>query len=96
MTLAIVGARLVDARSESPIDGDCIVVADDGRITAVGRGRGMVPADATILDVAGATVVPGLIDSTSYHRCPRAVGDGPGTDVHRIRRNDAHCRPGVP
>ena len=62
MTLAIVGARLVDARSESPIDGDCIVVADDGRITAVGRGRGMVPVDATILDVAGATVVPGLID----------------------------------
>jgi imidazolonepropionase-like amidohydrolase len=62
MTLAIVGARLVDARSETPIDGDCVVVANDGRITAIGRGRAGVPADATVLDVAGATVVPGLID----------------------------------
>ena len=62
MSLAIVGARLVDARSETPLDGDTLVVGDDGRIASISRGRKGVPADATIVDVAGATVVPGLID----------------------------------
>ena len=62
MTLAIVGARLLDARSENPLDGDRLVVGDDGRIAAIGRGRSMVPDGATVVDVAGATVVPGLID----------------------------------
>ncbi|HEY4227013.1 MAG TPA: amidohydrolase family protein, partial [Candidatus Limnocylindrales bacterium] len=64
MTLAIVGARLVDARSDQPIDGDTVVVGDDGRIASIGRGRGglSADADATIVDAAGATLVPGLID----------------------------------
>ncbi len=62
MALAIVSARLLDARSETPLDGTTIVVGDDGRITAIGRGRGIVPGGATVLDAGGATVVPGLID----------------------------------
>ena len=62
MSLAIVGARLLDARSETPLDGDTLVVGDDGRIQAVARGRTGVPDGATILDAAGATVTPGLID----------------------------------
>jgi imidazolonepropionase-like amidohydrolase len=62
MALAIVGARLLDARSEVPLDGDTLVVGDDGRIAAIGRGRGIVPDGATVLDAAGGTVVPGLID----------------------------------
>ncbi len=62
MSLAIVGARLLDARSEVLLDGDTLVVGDDGRIAAIGRGKGSVPDGATILDVGNATVVPGLID----------------------------------
>jgi imidazolonepropionase-like amidohydrolase len=62
MPLAIVGARLLDARSELPLDGDTLVVGDDGRIAAIGRGPGTAPDGATVLDAAGATVVPGLID----------------------------------
>jgi imidazolonepropionase-like amidohydrolase len=62
MPLAIVGARLLDARSETPLDGDTLVVGDDGRILAIGRGRASVPEGATVLDAAGATVTPGLID----------------------------------
>jgi imidazolonepropionase-like amidohydrolase len=60
--LAIVGARLVDGRSETPLEGDTVVVGDDGRIAAIGRGRGLIPDDATIVDAGGATLVPGLID----------------------------------
>lgn len=62
MPLAIVGARLLDARSETPLDGDTLVVGDDGRIASIGRGRSAVPDGATILDAGGATLVPGLID----------------------------------
>ena len=62
MSLAIVGARFLDGRSETPIDGDVLVVGDEGRIASIGRGRGGVPDGATVLDAAGATVVPGLID----------------------------------
>ncbi|HYK94990.1 MAG TPA: amidohydrolase family protein [Candidatus Dormibacteraeota bacterium] len=62
MSLAIVGARLIDARADEPIEGDTVIVRDDGRIASIGRGRGTVPDDATILDAPGATLVPGLID----------------------------------
>jgi len=62
VSLAIVGARLLDARSETPLDGDTVVVGDDGRIASISRGRAGIPDDATVLDAAGATVVPGLID----------------------------------
>jgi imidazolonepropionase-like amidohydrolase len=62
MPLAIVGARLLDARSETPIEGDTLLIGDDGRIAAIRRGSGAVPDEATIVDAGGATVVSGLID----------------------------------
>jgi imidazolonepropionase-like amidohydrolase len=62
MPLALLGARLLDGRSEMPIAGDTLIVGDDGRIAAIGHGGAGASADATLLDVAGATVVPGLID----------------------------------
>src|SRR4051812_17335845 len=62
MPLAIVGARVIDARSEEPIDADTIVVGEDGRISALGRGRAMIPDGVVVVDADGATLVPGLID----------------------------------
>jgi imidazolonepropionase-like amidohydrolase len=62
MPLTIVGARLLDARSEKLLDGDTVVVGEDGRIVSVGRGRRAAPPDIPRLDAAGATLVPGLID----------------------------------
>ena len=58
--VVIRGARLLDGRSEGPIKGDTIIVGDDGRITAVGSAS--APADAVVIDAAGLTAVPGLID----------------------------------
>ena len=50
------------------VDGDAILV-DNGRIAAVGRG---LDADAdTVIDAAGSTVIPGLIDS----HCHPVFGD---------------------
>jgi imidazolonepropionase-like amidohydrolase len=60
--LAIVGARLLDARSEEPLPGDTLVVDEDGRITDVGVPRSRIPDGALVIDAEGRTVVPGLID----------------------------------
>ena len=60
--LAIVGARLLDARSEAPLPGDTLLVDEDGRITDVGASRSRIPDGALVIDAEGRTVVPGLID----------------------------------
>jgi len=60
--LAIVGARLVDARAEEPLPGDTVLVDEDGRITDVGARPSAIPDDALVIDAEGRTVVPGLID----------------------------------
>ena len=60
------GARVVTMRGKEVIE-DADVVVRNNRIVAVGkRGTVEVPADAKIVDVAGKTITPGLID-THYH-----------------------------
>jgi len=64
-TTAFVNARLV------PIDGpevaDGLLVVTDGRIAYAGEARGFaVPADATLVDVTGRWIMPGLVDTHSH------------------------------
>ena len=59
---AITGATLIDGTGSDPVPNATIVIDDGGRITEVGAGVA-VPSDATVLDVGGATVMPGLIDA---------------------------------
>ena len=62
-TIALVGARLVTMRGDEVIE-DGVVVVTGNRIAAVGRrGEVTVPAGATTIDLAGATVIPGLVDA---------------------------------
>ena len=60
--LAILGARLVDARAETALAGDALIIGADGRIAEVGSPRSGVPDGATVIDAEGRTLVPGLID----------------------------------
>jgi len=61
-TVAFVGATVIDAAQEHTIlDGTVVVV--DGKIQAVTSGRELVPSDATVIDVTGKYLVPGLIDA---------------------------------
>ena len=60
--LAILGARLLDARSEVPIPGDALIVGEDGRIVEAGASSSQIPDEALVIDAAGRTLVPGLID----------------------------------
>lgn len=64
--LALVGARLVDGTGAPPIE-DATVVVDGDRIVAAGpRASTPVPANARRVDVAGATIVPGLWDMHAH------------------------------
>jgi Tol biopolymer transport system component/predicted amidohydrolase len=61
-SLVLRGARVITLRGDEVIDGADILVRD-GRIASVGRrGSFAVPADATVREVTGKTIVPGFID----------------------------------
>ncbi len=55
------GVSLIDGTGAPPVAGQ-VVVIEHGRITAVGSpGDVRAPADAEVLDLAGHTVIPGLV-----------------------------------
>ena len=58
---AITGANLIDGTGADPVPGATILVGEDGRIQRVGPDVSP-PAGASVLDVDGSTVMPGLID----------------------------------
>ena len=63
-TLALVGGRVITLRDGSDeVIEDGVVVVEGNRIAAVGaRGEVAVPATARVVDVAGKTLMPGLVD----------------------------------
>jgi imidazolonepropionase-like amidohydrolase/Tol biopolymer transport system component len=75
-TIALVGARII-AMSAAPNRGVIergTIVVEGNRITAIGpAGSVAVPAGAKRIDVAGKTIIPGLID---VHAHVRGDGDG--------------------
>jgi len=67
-TIALTGARLVTmANAEGGIIDDGVIIITGDRITAVGkRGAVAIPAGAREIDVAGKTIIPGLIDAHAH------------------------------
>jgi imidazolonepropionase-like amidohydrolase len=60
--LAFAGLRLIDGRGGDPID-DAVIVAEGARLVSVGpAGKVRLPRGARRIDLAGLTVLPGLID----------------------------------
>src|SRR4051812_3103488 len=60
-TLLLRAARVLDVDAGTYLE-DHDVLVDEGRIAEVGRGV-RAPDDAEVLEVGGATVVPGLVDA---------------------------------
>ena len=59
---ALVGAALIDGAG-GPVVNDSTVLIDEGRIVEAGpRAAVTMPPDVEVIDVAGMTVMPGLID----------------------------------
>jgi imidazolonepropionase-like amidohydrolase len=66
-TLALRGARVITMRGNEVIPAGTIVVTDN-RITAVGPVDAIaIPAAATVLDVSGKTIIPGLMDLHAHY-----------------------------
>ncbi len=60
--VAYTGARLVTMRGDEVIDRGVVVVEND-RVAAVGaEGSVTIPGGAKVVDVAGKTIIPGLVD----------------------------------
>src|SRR5258707_7369561 len=64
--VAFKGARLHTAAGK-PIDNGVLVV-HQGKIVAVGGPETKLPADAVMVDLAGKTIIPGLVDTHSHIR----------------------------
>jgi imidazolonepropionase-like amidohydrolase len=59
----LLGARLLDGRSPDAIADGILVTDDQGRIAVAGpAGTTVVPSDAERIDLAGLTVLPGIVD----------------------------------
>ena len=64
-TLLLWNARLIDGRGGPPVEAATIAVdVGDGRIASIGTARGDPPVDA--IDLAGLTLLPGLIDAHAH------------------------------
>ena len=65
-TVVLRGARVVTMKGDEIID-DADIVVTGSRIVSIGRrGTSAPPSNATVIDVAGKTIVPGFVD-THYH-----------------------------
>jgi enamidase len=60
-TLALTGALLIDGTGSAPVE-QATVLVDGDRIAAAGAGIA-VPEGATVIDLTGKTLLPGLIDA---------------------------------
>ena len=69
-------ARLVDGLSDEPIDGAAVLVVD-GRIAEIGSPSLAAPglADLRVVDVAGRTLMPGLIDAHVHPTATEIIED---------------------
>ncbi len=80
--LVLRNGLLVTATGENPIS-DGTIVVEDGLITYVGTADGLaLPDGATVIDVQGRTILPGLIDARASDLLNRLeLNDGQLTDV---------------
>ena len=107
--VAIVGATILDMTGRKPIPNGTVVIRD-GRITAVGpSNRVTVPTQATVVQAAGKTVMPGLWDMHAHFEqvewgpiylaagvtTVRDVGNETGVHRGRARRRGCRERPGA-
>src|SRR5260221_1356620 len=61
--LAITNGTVIDGRSSDPLEGAAVLIEGE-RITAVGKQADVnIPRDATVIDAAGGSILPGLIDT---------------------------------
>jgi len=92
--IAFTGARVIDGTGSAPIESATIVVTN-GRITAIGPSASvMPPAGATVVNAAGKTIIPGLINSHAHIDPDISANPGPYRD-EMVRRLKTYALYGV-
>ena len=79
--LAVRAAHLINGLTDKPVD-NVVILIEGEKIVAVGSAL-PIPADAEVIDLDGATLLPGLID------CHTHVTDDPGDYYRRLVRESA-------
>jgi imidazolonepropionase-like amidohydrolase len=94
-SIAFVGATIIDGTNADPlIDG--ILVITDGRIRAVGpRSAVTIPDEAQIINVAGKTIMPGLINAHGHVGGTLGLGGGQYNTGNLLRQLGLYARYGV-
>ena len=62
--VALIGDRVIDGVSDEPHT-NAVVIVDEGRIVAIG-GRDSIPDDASIIELPGTTLMPGMINAHEH------------------------------
>ena len=75
-TVAFVGARILDGTGAPPVENGVLVVRD-GRVAAVGPAGTAVPDGARRVDVAGRTILPGLVNAHGHVSNVRGLKGSP-------------------
>ena len=70
---AVSASRLLDVASGKYVDNPLVIVTD-GRITSIGKKGDAVPAGAKVVDLPGATLLPGLIDMHTHISALAEIG----------------------
>ena len=79
-TVAIHAARLFDGTSDTLLNNQTILITDD-RIAQIGASAQVkIPADAELIDLSRATVLPGLIDAHTH-----VFENGPDLELQTLR-----------
>jgi len=71
--VALTGARVIDGTGRAPLEQATIVI-NNGRIQAVGASV-QIPAGATRVDMAGKTIMPGMINAHGHLTYNKDLGD---------------------
>ena len=92
--IVFTGARVIDGTGAAPLEQATIVVTN-GRITAIGPSTAvMPPPGATVVNVAGKTIIPGLINSHAHIDPDISANPGPYRD-EMVRRLKTYALYGV-
>ncbi|MEP6731373.1 MAG: amidohydrolase family protein [bacterium] len=87
-TVVLRAARLIDGTGGAVVQNGVVVVTDD-KIVAVGKeGSVTVPAEARVIDLGDATLMPGFIDAHT-HIIGRGLSD-PKSDDANVRDYDSY------
>lgn len=66
LVTAYTGARLIDGTGHNPIDGAALLISNGSIIAAGPRTAIAIPKNASIIDLTGKTIIPGIINAHGH------------------------------